>query len=303
MENENTPKTRADFSTDSEWYTYKITHPEEFENQDDIKDGINDNTQEETYPLIIVQCLKCGYIIDENELNPLPDEKVPYDKRLKCPKCKNCTKFKAIKNKEEKEKIIKAQKEKEKKEKDKKLKYIKITVLKIKKELEELKNELDELLNNNEITPERYAALMINLTFNIYKYYRYDDRMEMFFSDFRDYAYSVTDNVLKNYYQAQELDDKLNEMLLEYDKVKEFDLIYLNHSLEYAKEAEVIADSSDIEVNKIEVESDLNRLQYQIEQQEKYNENVKELLEKDKERRNDIDELTFFKDLKRINGI
>ena len=114
MEEENkAKKTRADFSTDSEWWTYKITHPDEFKNveeQEDQKD------EEKPYPLLIVQCQnkECGYIIDENELNPKPDENIPYEKRLKCPKCGG-RKFKNIKDKEEKEKILKDQKEKEKK--------------------------------------------------------------------------------------------------------------------------------------------------------------------------------------------
>ena len=80
-------------------------------------------------------------------------------------------------------------------------------------------------------------------------------------------------------------------------------MIYLEQSLTSAKNAEIVAETSDIEINKYDIQNDINRLEYQIEQQQKYNEDVKELLEKDKERKNDIDELKFFKDLKRVNGI
>lgn len=294
-------KTRTDFSTDSEWWTYKITHPDEFRDNNEEKE---EEEEKKPYPLLIVQCQNkdCGYIIDENELNPKPDEEIPYEKRLRCPKCGG-RKFKNIKNKEEKEKIIKAQEEKEKKDKKDKIRFIKITLKKLQDELKKLREELEEELESGKITPERYAALMINLTFNMYKYYRHDDRMEMFFSEFREYAYGVSDNVLKKYYDEQELDEKRNAILLEYDEVKEFDIIYLNHSLEYARAAEIISNSSDILVNNVDIQTDINRLEYKLEQQEKYNDRVKELLEKDKERRNDIDEFKFFKDLKRINGI
>lgn len=300
MEETKTKKTRADFSTDSEWWTYKITHPDEFIDKEENKD----EDEKKPYPLIIVQCLNkdCRYIIDENELDPKPDENIPYEKRLKCPKCGG-RKFKHIKDKEEKDKIIKAQKEKDKKEKRDKIRFIKLTLKKLQKDLEKLREELEEDLRLGKITPERYAALMINLTFNMYKYYRYDDRMEMFFSEFREYAYGISNNVLKKYYQDQDLEEKLNDILLEYEQVKQFDTIYLNYSLEYAKNAEIISKTSDISVEKVDIDKDINKLEYQIEQQEKYNENVKELLEKDKERRNDIDEFKFFKDLRRVNGI
>ena len=64
MEEENKRrKTREDFETDSEWYTYDITHPEENVESDEDK---NDESLSKPYPLIIVMCQKCGYIIDEN---------------------------------------------------------------------------------------------------------------------------------------------------------------------------------------------------------------------------------------------
>ena len=132
MEEEKKEKTRSDFSTDSEWYTYKITHPQEFEKNDIEEDEEN----KPKYPLIIVQCLKCGFIIDENEQKPLPDTYIEYEKRLKCPKCGG-KKFKYIKSKEEKENIIRAQKEKEKRKKEQDKKFIKATLDKIKDELKD----------------------------------------------------------------------------------------------------------------------------------------------------------------------
>lgn len=294
MEEGNSKKTRSDFSTDSEWYTYMITHPEEFE-ENDLED---EEDSKPKYPLIIVQCIKCGYIIDENEQNPLPDTNIEYEKRLKCPKCGG-RKFKYIKSKEEKEKIIQSQKYKEKKKKEQDKRFIKATLDKIKDELKELREELEEKLKNGDITPERFSALMINLTYNIYKYYRYDDRMELFFSEFREYANNTSKNILKQYYEEHELDEKLDTILAEYNEVKEFDIIYLNHSLDYAKESETISQTSDIVVNESEVKADINRLEYEIESQEKYNEQVKELLEKEKEKAIEKEDNSLFKELKR----
>lgn len=297
MEEENKIKQRSDFSTDSEWWTYKITHPKEFEERD-VEENEEKNNDKK-FPHIIVECLKCGYIIDETELSPLPDESVPYDKRLKCPSCKNTTKFKYVKNKEEKEKIIRKREEEKRKLEREKNKYIKITISKIKDDLSKLILELEGDLKSGKISPERFSALLINLTFNIYKYYRYDDKMSLFFDDFRKYAYGVAENVLSDFYQEYELDEKLDLILAEYEQVKECDIIYLNHSLDYANNAEIIANSSDIEVDIINVQGDIKKLEYQIEQQKKYNDEVKYLIEKDKERKNEIDNMQFFKELKR----
>ena len=144
---------------------------------------------------------------------------------------------------------------------------------------------------------------MINLTFNMYKYYRHDDRFNAFYSSFRNFAYETSKNVLKNYYEKEKLEETLDDILKEYEQVKQFDMVYLDNSLEFSKNAEVLSNTSDIEIDSFEVQNDIKQLEYKIEQQLKYNENVKELLEKDKERRNDVDELKFFSNLKRINGI
>ena len=81
-------KNRSDFSTDSEWYTYMVTHPEEFEENDEEKD----KTDKKEYVKSIYLCEKCGQIIDETEKD--------FDKKFKdlkkdengniisCPKCK-----------------------------------------------------------------------------------------------------------------------------------------------------------------------------------------------------------------------
>lgn len=299
MEDEKKKKTRADFATDSEWYTYRITHPDE--NQK-AKEEEEKQEEKKPYPLIIVECQKCGYIIDETELEKKPDETIPYEKRLKCPKCGG-RKFKQIKSKEEKEKILKARKEKEKKEKAEKLRFIKSTIKKLSMELEELKKELEEELNQGNITPQRYVALLINLTYNIYKYYRNDEKIAMFYKNFREFAYGTSENVLEKYYEQEKVEEVMDALLKEYNEVKDFDLIYLNKSLTYAQEAEMMENNYDILMDQMEVEKDIKTLTYQIECQEKYQERLEKVLTKELERKNEIEENSLFKELRRINGV
>lgn len=300
MEEENKRrKTREDFETDSEWYTYDITHPEENVESGEDK---NDESLSKPYPLIIVMCQKCGYIIDENELKPLPDENVPYEKRLECPKCHG-RKFKQIKNKEEKDKILAERKRKEEKQNAEKVNFIKKTIAKLQIDIEELKEELDEELKNKKITPERYCALLINLTYNIYKYYRNDERMSLFYRVFYDFAHDTAVDKISSYYEGKNAEDALDALLADYNEVKDFDMIYLKKSLEYASESEIVAASSDISMNELEIKQDIKILEYKIDSQTKYNERLQEILDLDLERRNDIDEKFLFKELRRINGV
>ena len=209
-------KTRADFSTDSEWWTYKITHPQEFEEKN--KEDEDEEKKDKPYPLIIIQCLKCGYIIDENEAEPKPDEEIPYKDRIKCPKCKNKAKFKAIKDKDEKEKIIKEQKDKEEKEKEKK---IKIEKANIKDDLKDLLEDLEQRLFNGEISQKRFVALFINLSIKIIS--RNAKEYNVDWIKYKNKLYSLCDSVLSQYNVEMEAE----EILQGYDEQIEDDRLYL----------------------------------------------------------------------------
>ena len=79
-------KTRSDFSTDSEWYTYVVTHPEFFKKDEE------ENNREE-YQKGIFVCEKCGYIIDETskDFETKENKNIKRDENsniLNCPKCK-----------------------------------------------------------------------------------------------------------------------------------------------------------------------------------------------------------------------
>ena len=80
-------------------------------------------------------------------------------------------------------------------------------------------------------------------------------------------------------------------------------MIYLKKSLEYASESEIVAASSDISMDELEIKQDIKILEYKIDSQTKYNERLQEILDLDLERRNDIDEKFLFKELRRINGV
>ncbi len=286
-------KTRADFATDSEWYTYLITHPEE------------EAVEEVTFPLLIVQCMNCKYIIDETEQNPKPDITIPYDKRLKCPKCGK-RRFKVIKSKEEKEKILKKQKEEQEKEKQKELekkvnlKLLKSTLKKIRIELEDLRDELMDKLNQGKISSARFSALLVNLTANIYKYYRKDDNISLYWSTFRDFAFETSKNVLESEYQNQDLDEVLSNLLAEYRKVQDFDIEYLNYSKNFATRNLLDYNES---IDKEELQSDLSDLERKIELQEKYNDRVKNIVSSQTKKYNEKDSYNFFKELARYNDV
>ena len=188
------------------------------------------------------------------------------------PKCGK-RRFKVIKSKEEKEKIEKKRKEEEKKKND--MKLLVATLKKIRIELEDIRDDLMEDLDSGKITPARFAALLINLTANVYKYYRKDDNVSLYWSTFRDFAYETSKNVLEREYESEKLDDVLSKLLNEYKDVQDFDLKYLNYSKDFL--ARSLADYNEA-MDREELEHDLSDIERKIELQEKYNEKVKDTL-------------------------
>ena len=254
--------------------------------------------KDEQYPLVIVECMNCKKIIDENELVPKPDTSIPYDKRLIC-KCGK-RRFKVIKSKEEKEKLEKKRKEEEKKKKENDMKLLVATLKKIRIELDDIRDDLMEDLDSGKITPARFSALLINLTANVYKYYRKDDNVSLYWSTFRDFAYETSKNVLEREYESEKLDDVLSKLLKEYKDVQDFDLKYLNYSKEFL--ARSLADYNEA-MDRGELEHDLSDIERKIELQEKYNERVKDIENSITKEYNSKDSYSFFKELARYNDV
>ena len=135
-------KTRADFGTDSEWYTYLVTHPEKEEEEEEVK---------EEYQKGIFLCEKCGYIIDETskDFDNNENKKIKRDENgniLKCPNCGALGKYLKRISKEEKEKELRKRKIKKEKEEDKKLKIAREN---IKDDMLDLLEDLRYRLENN----------------------------------------------------------------------------------------------------------------------------------------------------------
>lgn len=150
-------KTRADFGTDSEWYTYLVTHPEKEEEEEEVK---------EEYQKGIFLCEKCGYIIDETskDFDKNENKKIKRDENgniLKCPNCGALRKYLKRISKEEKEKELRKRRIKKEKEEDRKLKIAREN---IKDDMLDLLEDLRYRLENNELDIKRFIAVFINLS-------------------------------------------------------------------------------------------------------------------------------------------
>ena len=204
-------KTLQDFlsegKTESEYWTYRVIHDSEFREQEEQE-------EKQEYPYLILQCLNCGEIIDENITKP--DKTLPYEARVKC----KCGKFKFKSISEEKKKEL----EKGKKEKLSEYRINKI-IRRIEIDLEKIKEELDEDLNNGRISEERYIVLMIELISKEYNYYKKDVEKRFDFKNFRNTATSIAKSELEKKYNCEILDEKLDVIVSQYDE--ERDIVFL----------------------------------------------------------------------------
>ncbi len=275
---------REDFETEAEWYTYMITHPEEEENVED----------EEEYQKGIYQCLKCGYILDETDKDCKYTIEDLRTKLKGCPKCKG-KKFKKI-TKEAKQKYEEEQEEKKKEKSKADARYIKVTLDKINRELNDIKKELLSELENNKITPEHFASLMVNLSFLVYKYYRKDDNIQLFWTSIREFSRDAAKNALEKKYEVDKLDSTLDSVLEEYDK--ENDLIYLMYSKKIAQDSLVNSKFEDID----EINKDIARLEQKIKVIENANEYVRKIEDKHYDSRETINENYLSETLKKYNN-
>lgn len=201
---ENDTKTRADFATDSEWYTYMITNEEEtVQDEDDIITLSDEDIKKKFEKLQKYQCVICKNefyeVLSEHkneDFSMMPFSKMAIFKHLeRCPFCDARRKqFLTIKSKAQ------LKKEKEKKKEELKLeKNRKISLDKIKKELLRQKEKLDIMLERGEITADRYYYLFINLAFSVVKWNLNRDiidRKEQLYKFARDYAVECSKLVL-----------------------------------------------------------------------------------------------------------
>lgn len=267
-------KTRKDFSTDSEWYTYMVTHPEEFET--DVKEKKEDKKE---YIKGIFVCEKCGNIIDETEkyFEKVQGKSIKRDENkniLNCPKCGAKAKYLKRISKDEKDNLVRKKRLKEEKEEARTLKIVKEN---IKDDILDLLDDLTRRLHLNEISVDRFVVVFLNLSQKIIN--RYAKDVDIDWIDYRKSMLEMTRTVTDLYdvqvdaekvieeYEGNIKEDKLYLAELDY---------YINdnkYSIADYEMAERIKEYEDMESNifKKEREKDL---------EEKYQERRKELEKK-----------------------
>ena len=160
-------KTRQDFSTDSEWYTYMITHPDEFKEDED-----SDNKKKNEYEKGIFICEKCGFIIDETEkdfLKSNDNKRIKRDENsniLNCPSCGTSSKNMKKITKEKKSELLRKRKKAREKEEQRNLDIAKEN---IKDDLMDLLNDLKTRVLDDEIDIKRFVVVFMNLSHKIVK--------------------------------------------------------------------------------------------------------------------------------------
>lgn len=207
-------KTRADFGTDSEWYTYLVTHPEKEEEEEEVK---------EEYQKGIFLCEKCGYIIDETskDFDNNENKKIKRDENgniLKCPNCGALGKYLKRISKEEKEKELRKRKIKKEKEEDKKLKIAREN---IKDDMLDLLEDLRYRLENNELDIKRFIAVFINLSKRIID--RNAKDIDINWLEYRRAIFSMADAVIDLY----DVKTDAESIIEDYDENIEEDKLYM----------------------------------------------------------------------------
>lgn len=289
MEEEN-PKTRADFNTDSEWYTYKVTHRSLFEEESSDEENKNE------IPPAIYQCRLCGYIINET----IPPFVKLEDYEGKCPGCGcviDAKNYRLVKSehlkKAEEYKKEKELRKKQEENSEKKLLTLKANSLKkkIKEELMDIYEDLKKELELGNIDAKRFSQLLINLFYNVIKYNK-SNVIDISWSEFRDLTFDMAGNILDTYNIKEELED----VLTDYEKEK--DDMYLEYSLKIANDAK----SSQEDLESIQkIEKDIALLESQISTRKDINDEYMKRVEKNQERLEDKYELDLKKQLKSLS--
>lgn len=250
----------------------------------------------------IYVCTNCGYVIDETKPQGKDGKLKKITSKLKkCPYCGAVVTSTLLK-KVTKEQLKKLVAETKKKKNIKKA-NVKVSLDKMRKELEKVNDELTSDLNNGKISPENYSRLMVNLSYNIYKYYAKDEDINLFFSEVRDFAYTNSKNALSKKYSIQKVDDELNDLLDDYDKEK--DLKYLLYSKKI--EQEHLKNCTDEERESLElsiqnIDDKIYNLEQNIKVQEGYNKNVEKIEDKAYDNLKDRNTDAFKKRLKQASN-
>lgn len=283
-------KTLEDFlaegKTESEYWTYYVI------NEEEINAAKEEKEDKKEYPYLIVKCLNCGTIIDETKTKP--DITLSYEKRIRC-KCGKM-KFKVLNEKERKELNKKSKSTNNLSE------YrIKRYIERIEIDLEKVKNELDEDLENGKISNERYLVLMVELIEKERKYYEHYTSKKFDFKNFRDMATEVAKAELEKKYNCEILDEKVDEIVKSYDE--ERDNIFLEKNEIMLRGKRQVEDEAGIKEELEKIDLELERIEklknHNLEIERKISENKKDIEKKYSDRLQDNEIWEFKKTLKR----
>lgn len=195
MEEKKIPKARADFETDSEYWTYRVTHPDEYKTEEQLEEEEEEKKALEVEPYGIFQCVACGFIIDEFQTKPDPRKKL-IERLNKCPKCGK-RKFRKI-SKERKKEIELQEKKKEKKQQ---INEAMIEREKIQTDVSDLLEDLTKNLLDKEITVTQFVNIFVRLSFRIANHIKKE--LPMDWISYRKYLLLMSDDVLEHYEYAR----------------------------------------------------------------------------------------------------
>lgn len=208
-------KTRADFDTDSDWYTYLVTHPEK-EDDEEIEES-------NEYQKGIFVCTKCGYLIDETDpdFEKKENDKIKRDENgniLKCPNCGALAKHLQKISEKEKFRILRKKKIDKEKEEDRKLKIARAN---IKDDMLDLLEDLEERLQDGKLDIKRFIVLFINLSKRIIS--RNAKEIDIDWLEYRRAIFSMADTVIEAHQEKTDAESIMED----YEEDIENDKLYI----------------------------------------------------------------------------
>lgn len=208
-------KKRSDFDTDSEWYTYLVTHPEKEEEEE--------KEEKEDYQKGIFVCGKCGYLVDETspDFEKKENDKIKRDENgniLKCPNCGALAKNLMKISEKEKFQILRKKKIAQEKEEDRKIKKVRAD---IKDDMLDLLDDLKYRLENDEISINRFIVIFINLSKRIIG--RNAKEIDIDWLEYRRAIFGLADTVI----DAYEVQTDAENIIENYEEDIENDKLYI----------------------------------------------------------------------------
>lgn len=247
-----------------------------------------DELQDDEYKIFM--CLKCRFILDETKEPHKPRLKDLIEKDGKCPNCgKPIMGNYLVISREKMKKELLAQKRKERMKKKKEQWELEDAREDIKDDCLDLLYDLRDRLIGGKITPERFVALYLNLSYRIVNHY--GKKLPIYASEYRKIFLSLCDDVLKYYKCVDEskivLEDydtaitndmsAAEKLSLSYKGNIEEDKLYIAENKFYFEDDKFALASYDME-ERIEeydrIQDEIERKEREKEAEERYQEKV-----------------------------